>query len=242
MEALTIYRVSWLGLLVLGLGLLACYFLLRLVYRLLAGASVSSRLLALLRRLLRSALLLYEPLAILAWSAFFVFINPSLHSLLLGVLVLGGYAHIRSYVSGRLVRLGHAISPGKKLRTSGVQGVVSRLGNLGLYLQADNGRHYLSYFQLLTDGYTLLSGEDVSGVYHLSVEKEGEDTTDGFALNLMDILATAPYLDWNHKPEWITESSSGNRLEFRVVLKQDGHLWELMQLLEELGFSCKIIK
>ena len=70
------YRVSWLGLLSLGLGLLAFYFVLRLVYRLVVGSSVSSRLLTATRRILRSALLLYEPLAILAWSAFFVFINP----------------------------------------------------------------------------------------------------------------------------------------------------------------------
>ena len=241
MEAITGFRVSWPGLLLLGLALLAFYFVLRIVYRLVAGASVSSRLLTASRQLLRSALLLYEPLAILGWSAFFVFINPPLHALLLGVLFLGGYPHIRNYVSGRLIRLGHAIIPGKKLRSGEVQGVVSRLGNLGLYLQADDGRHYLSYSHLLSDGYTLLSGEDVSGVYHLSVTQEGEEPPANYAQKLMDILATTPYLDWNHKPEWITDGTLDNRLELRVVLKQDGHLRELIQLLDELGFSCRVV-
>ncbi|MCB0567146.1 MAG: hypothetical protein KDD01_22495 [Phaeodactylibacter sp.] len=241
MEAITAFRVSWPGLLLLGLALLAFYFVLRLVYRLVAGVSVSSLLLTATRRFLRSALFLFEPLAILAWSAFFVFINPPLHALLLGVLVLGGYPHIRNYVSGRLIRLGHAIIPGKKLRSGEVQGVVSKLGNLGLYLQADDGRHYLCYSSLLSDGYTLLSGEDVSGVYHLSVTQEKEEPPASFSLKLMDILATTPYLDWNHKPEWITDGTPENQLELRVVLKQEGHLRELMQLLEELGYSCRVV-
>lgn len=235
------YRVSWLGLLSLGLGLLAFYFALRLAYRLMAGASVSSRLLTTGRRLLRSALFLYEPLAILAWSAFFVFINPALHSLLVGVLVLAGYPHIRNYVSGRLIRLGHAIVPGKKLRSGAVQGAVSKLGRLGLYLQADDGRHYLSYSHLWDDGYTLLSGEDVSGVFHLSVRRKEEEGSDDVEVQLMDILATTPYLDWNHKPEWATGGAYDERFELRVVLKQEAHLRELMQLLEELGYSCKVV-
>lgn len=235
------YRVSWLGLLLLGLGLLLFYFVLRLAYRLVAGASVSSRLLIASRRLLRSAMLLYEPLAILAWSAFFVFINPALHSLLMGVLVLAGYPHIRNYVSGRMIRLGHAILPGKKLRSGNVQGVVSRLGYLGLYLQADDGRHYLSYSHLWSDGYTLLSGEDVSGVFHLAVQKKEEESSAGFEVQLMDIMATTPYLDWNHKPEWISAGGSGGQSELRIVLKQEAHLRELMQLLEELGYGCKVV-
>ena len=192
METIMSYRVSWLGLSSLGIALLGFYFVLRLAYRLVAGVSVSSRLLTAGRRLLRSAMLLYEPLAILAWSAFFVFINPPLHSLLLGVLVLAGYPHIRNYVSGRMIRLGHAIVPGKKLRSGNVQGVVSRLGNLGLYLQADDGRHYLSYSLLWEYGYTLLSGEDVSGVFHLSVQREGEESHASFAVPLQDLLATTP--------------------------------------------------
>ena len=235
------YRVSWLGLLSLGLGLLVFYFVLRLAYRLVAGSSVSSHLLTATRRMLRSTLLLYEPLAILGWSAFFVFINPALHSLLLGVFVLGGYPHLRNYLSGRLIRLGHNITFGTKLRSGGVQGVVSKLGNLGLYLQADDGRHYLSYARLLSEGYTLLSGEDVSGVYHLAVEQEGEEPPARFATKLIDLLATTPYLDWNHKPEWIADGTAGNHHEFRVVLKQEGHLRELMQLLEELGYSCRVV-
>lgn len=235
------YRVSWLGLSSLGIALLGFYFVLRLAYRLVAGVSVSSRLLTAGRRLLRSAMLLYEPLAILAWSAFFVFINPPLHSLLLGVLVLAGYPHIRNYVSGRMIRLGHAIVPGKKLRSGNVQGVVSRLGNLGLYLQADDGRHYLSYSLLWEYGYTLLSGEDVSGVFHLSVQREGEENHASFAVPLLDLLATTPYLDWNHKPEWITDGIPDSTLELRVVLKQEAHLRELIQLLEEGGYSCRVV-
>ncbi|MCO6493418.1 MAG: hypothetical protein J5I98_33670 [Phaeodactylibacter sp.] len=241
MEAITSFRVSWLGLLTLGAALLAFYSVLRLAYQLVRGTSVSSRLLRGARRLLRGALLLFEPLAIMAWSAFFVFINPGLHALLLGVLVLGGYPHIRNYISGRMIRLGHAIAPGKKLRSSDVQGVVSKLGNLGLYLQADDGRHYLSYARLLADGYTLLSGEDVSGVYQLIVQPDGDETPDGFAVKLMDILATSPYLDWNHKPEWIADGGLDNQFELRVVLKQEGHLRELRQLLKELGYSCRVV-
>lgn len=241
MEAITSFRVSWLGLLTLGAALLAFYSVLRLAYQLVLGTSVSSRLLRGARRSLRGALLLFEPLAIMAWSAFFVFINPGLHALLLGVLVLGGYPHIRNYISGRMIRLGHAIVPGKKLRSSDVQGVVSKLGNLGLYLQADDGRHYLSYARLLSDGYTLLSGEDVSGVYQLIVQPDGDETPDGFAVKLMDILATSPYLDWNHKPEWIADGGLDNQFELRVVLKQEGHLRELRQLLKELGYSCRVV-
>ncbi|MCB0581624.1 MAG: hypothetical protein KDD10_20230 [Phaeodactylibacter sp.] len=241
MEAITSFRVSWLGLLTLGAALLAFYSVLRLAYQLVLGTSVSSRLLRGAQRLLRGALLLFEPLAIMAWSAFFVFINPGLHALLLGVLVLGGYPHIRNYISGRMIRLGHAIVPGKKLRSSDVQGVVSKLGNLGLYLQADDGRHYLSYARLLSDGYTLLSGEDVSGVYQLIVQPDGDETPDGFAVKLMDILATSPYLDWNHKPEWIADGGLDNQFELRVVLKQEGHLRELRQLLKELGYACRVV-
>lgn len=241
MEAITSYRVSWLGLLLMGLALLSFYFALRLTRRLLSGASASGRALVAVQKALRALLLVYEPVAAMAWCAFFVFINPPLHALLLGLLATGLFPHLRNYLSGRLVRLGHPISAGRKLRSNGIQGVAARVGNLGLYLQADDGLHYLSYSQLLSDGYTLLSGEEVSAVYQLSVCKEEEPQSARFATQLMDLLSTTPYLDWNHKPEWLPAGTDSSSLRLRVVLKKKSHLHDLVLLLKEWGFSCTII-
>lgn len=235
------YRLSWVGLVMVGLVLLGLYFSLRLVQRLLSGAIASEWALWADQKLLRPLLFLYEPLATLIWCTLFVFINPPIHALLLALLGLGVFPHLRNYFSGRVVRLGHPISAGRKLRSGGIQGVAARLGNLGLYLQADDGLHYLSYSRLLSEGYTLLSGEDVSTVYHLSVRSDDDTPPDKAAGHLMDLLATAPYLDWNHKPEYLPAGTDSSVLQVRVVLKKKSHLYDLVQLLKEWGFSCTII-
>ncbi len=235
------YHISWGGLLLMGLAFLGFYFVLRLIHRLLATASVRRRGIISARKAMRFALLLYEPLAILVWGIFFVFKNLPFHALLLGLVLLAGFVHIRNYLSGRLIRLGHNISIGKKLRSGQVQGTAARLGNLGLYLQADDGMHYLSYSRLLTEGYTLLSGEDVSSVFHLSIASAEEESPEGQVHQVMDLLASSPYLDWNHSPERIAESTGNGRLEVRVVAREESHMYELVQWLQELGYSCKIV-
>ena len=161
--------------------------------------------------------------------------------MILGFLVLGSWSYLRSYLSGRWVHFANNIKEGAELSTQNLQGVVSKLGSVNLQLQTSEGIHHLNYDTLLKDGYTLVSGAEIGGFYHLELSpKEGNTQFPNHRLHLLDLFATAPYIDWHHKPEIFQNEEKENQVEARILIKEESHLHELMALIREWGYNCRL--
>lgn len=242
MDELLNYRITWFSFLLWAALITGGHLLLQSANRLWPGVPPGKGLRGRIKQVLHYILMVYEPVAVIVTGSLFVMWNPLLHGGILAVLMLVGFPHVKNFVSGRIARFNLAITPGVQLRTGEVKGIVAGLGNLGLQLKTNEGIFFITYSSLLANGYTLLSGEEVGGFYHLRISTLSEEN-EGVpaAAPIMDLLAFTPYLDWNHKPEWIPASGGREHPEVRVLLREENHLYELIELMKEWGYHGRLI-
>ncbi len=233
---------SWTSLVAIALGLLGLYFVLLFAVTLLKRFRPFGRWQDRLRSGLHYLLLVYEPLAIVILCSIFVLINPVVHGLILLLLMISGFDFIKNYMNGRLVHADKNLTEGTSIRTNGEEGIITSMDRLGLHLQSRNGRHYISYAKLMANGYTLVSGDEIGGLFHLKLSPAESAAGQSHLVKLMDRLSMTPYIDWNHKPELqLIEKSDGPYLDARLLLKDDSHLQDLIALLKEWGYAPGLI-
>lgn len=238
MENLLSVQFSWGYLLRSILLLLVLYFALQFISRILQRAAFLGRWQTPAQKVVRYLILVFEPLAIIWVGGIFVLINPVFHGLLLALLFLSAFTHLRNYIAGRVIQLDQYIERGSRLRAGTVEGVVLELGRLGLQLQTKEGLYQLTYGKLLDGGYTLLSGDEIGGFYHLKITPKDPEAKTRHLQHLQQLLVTAPYLDWSHKPELTALEEEEQKLEARVLVREENHLHDLMALIREWGYQC----
>ena len=89
---------SWSEFLFVGAVLFAIYFILRIVQRFLDIRQLFGRFQRPIKIVVTYFLLVFEPTAILLLSSAFLMINPIYHGLLLGLIMLFAYSHMKNYV------------------------------------------------------------------------------------------------------------------------------------------------
>lgn len=236
-----INHFSWWEFLLVAVSLAVIYFILFEIQQLTKHSSFSGRYQNQFREIFRQIFVVFELVAIVTLAGVFIWINPFLHGLIIGFIVIGSWAYLRSYISGRWIHFDKAVTEGIELRTAGLQGVVSKMDRVKLHLQTSEGLHHLSYNRLLENGYTLVSGEEIGGFYHLELTpKESLNKVSSHRIHLLDLFATAPYVDWHHKPEIFQDDTQENQLAARVLIKEESHLHELIALIKEWGYNCKL--
>ncbi len=244
MADLPLHLNTWTDFFTLDIFLLAFYFVLTFAQRMLPRLSMAERYLGPVRRTIDYIILAYEPLVILIVTSNFILIDPVLHGTLVAILLLAGFSHVRNYVSGRLVRLDPSIKVGERLKLQNTQGIITEKGRLGLHLRSSKGKHFINYSQLYSEGYLLLSGEEIGGFYQLNIRPRDPEEKVDYARRLSDLLTTTPYLDWNHTPE-IRANTNNETLSYqaRFSVREEGHLRDLIALIEkEWDCVCKISK
>ena len=242
MEALLTSRFTWGELLSSALLAGAVYLLLRFAARLLETARISGYFGPQINRWIRKARLLYEPAALVFLASLFILINPVFHGLMALLVLLTGFNHIRNYLNGRIIRFTNAVSIGKSIQTANLQGTVFEVGNFGVQLKTNKGAHFVPYGLLLKDGFTLKSAEAGGGLYHLIIEPAGADQKANSPARFLELLRSAPYPDWAHPPELSSLDDSAGAFHVRILVREEGHLNDLMALIREWGYSCKISK
>ncbi|HHG86168.1 MAG TPA: hypothetical protein ENJ82_15570 [Bacteroidetes bacterium] len=241
MEELIVSRISWLQFLLSASALLGLFFLLRFTVQLLGRISLPWLNLGPSRKALFFVQVLYEPLALLLAATLFFLVRPVSNGLLILLIGMATFSHIRNYFSGRMIALQNNLKVGLRIRVGGKLGRVSRIGRLGIRLQSNDGLHYLDYGQVLSPGYTLVSGEDVAGLYRLRVTTNETENKKLNSEHFMDLLSTSPYLDWNCIPEILNPKESQDMVETRVLLREEDHLQDLVRLIREWGYSCEVV-
>ncbi|MEM1326299.1 MAG: hypothetical protein AAGI23_10115 [Bacteroidota bacterium] len=230
-------QFTWSDLLVEAVIFIGSYFVLRFLKRRLSQPSITSPLAVRTRRWVEVILLIYEPLVVLIIGSTFVLINPLLHGVIIGGLAVIAFPYLRHYLSGLLLQINQQISLGKRLKTDQQQGVITRIGRLGLYLQTTDGRSFTNYTDIYKKGYTL-TDQEVGGFYALQIKSPVERKADAAFL---DLLASLPYLDWNHRPKIRTSTTNNQELHVQLSVKEEKHLHELIRSLEEREYECEVL-
>jgi hypothetical protein len=240
MESLLSLQFSWTNFFTSALFLLVLFFALQFIDRLLKRTSFLSIWHSPVKKAVRYLLLLFEPIALSFLGGIFVLINPIFHGLLLVFLFLTAFTHLRNYIAGRVIQLDHQIDRGSQIRSGDIEGVVLEMGRLGVQIQTKEGLYRLTYVNLLRQGYTLISGEEIGGFYQLRIHPKDETSKIRHLQFLQNNFVTVPYLDRNHKPELIALDEQANKLEARVLVREENHLYDLIALIKEWGYHCVV--
>lgn len=240
MEALLNTDISWLYFVNTVLILLLVYLALNIVSNILPKLMFSERIINPIKKYIDYVLLLYEAIAIIILISVFILINPPLHGLIAAILFLGSFAHIKNYISGRIIQFDANFKVGKKISYQNIQGIIMHANRLGLKVKTNKGLYFIGYAPLLSDGYMLMSGDEIGGFYQLKINPNNPEEKVDYSTRLRDLLATTPYLDWNHKPEFLP-ASKDNEMNARILVKEESHLHDLINLIEEWGYSVKIV-
>lgn len=184
-------------------------------------------------------LLVYELLVVLILGAAFVMISPMLHGLIIGALFLGAFPHIRNYICGRVIQFDRGVQIGNRLKFEDSSGTIAAIQRVGLKLRTGKGLRFINYSKLLTEGYLLLAGDEIGGFYRLQIKPQEIQENINYPNQLLDVLHSTPYLNWQHRPI-IKGVEANGQMDTRVVLKEEKHLSDLIQLLEEWGYSIKV--
>jgi hypothetical protein len=241
METIIDFNFTWTDFILTSFLLLGLYFLLQFFRRFLKGPRVLGRYQDLLAQVVKVILLVYEPLASLILLATLFLINPVFFGLILSVLFLAGFVHFKNYIIGRIILLDSPLAVGKKLKSNSVKGIITRIGRLGLHLNMVNGLHFISYQKLQSDGFTLLSGEEIGGFYQLNISPINPEHKGNYKQKIIDRLITTPYLDRNHKLEFAFQNQE-EKMQLKVLIREQHHLHDLIALISEWGYNCEISK
>ncbi len=239
-EKLEGFTFSWRYFFIVAAFLLISYTLLRLLKRYLAIGNLFGKYQKGIESTVYNILLVYEPMVVLILTSIFVMINPAFHGLIVLMLVIFGFTHIRSYFNGRVILFNDAVKTDREIKTNKLQGIIAKKERLGLQIKTLEGVHFVRYSDLVRDGYMLLSGEDISGFYELIIQPKAFDDKLNYIQELTDQLAVVPYLDWTHKPEITIEENQ--KIKARIVVKDDNHVNDLIALINDWDYSCKILK
>jgi hypothetical protein len=239
-EFLELHFITGLDFLQVLLGLGALYVFLVLARRLLNRAAFLGNLQAPLRRTIFLLELFFEPLAVVLISTAFVLWNPIFGGLLSLLLLLLGFSHLRNYLAGRIMQVNLAIEEGKRMKFGDLSGIIGKIGRLGIFLQTAEGRHFVNYFRLINEGFSLVSEQEIGGFYQLSVQVPEREKPLPEPQSIIDLLTVTPYLDWNYKPEWSRVEGEEGRFLVKILMKEDGFLEELLALIREWGYQVRV--
>ncbi len=237
MSELLASQFSWGDLLTTAIALLALYFVLHSVGRFIPQIPFFRNFERQIDLAIHYLLLIYEPMVLIILGSVFVLVHPTLHGMLMGLLLVAGFSHMKNYLSGRLIQLDNTLAPGKRVAIQDLKGIILKMGRLGINLQTADGWHFMDYGSLFSKGYTLISGEEIGGFYLLKITQKDPDKGPPQRDEVLDLLLTAPYLDMKHKPEFLPIEEDSSELIVRISVKDEGHLYELMTLIREWGYQ-----
>jgi len=237
---MTLPVFSWLNFLGATILLLLVYLLMELIHELLNRQLKKSDWLIGLKKGLYILLSLYEIIVFLILGSVFIFINPILHGAILLAIVIFSFSHIRNYVSGKLASLDDNLSVGKRLNIGTAKGVIIKMAQLGIQLRTSTGIRFVSYTQLFSEGYNLVSVEEIGGFYQFELLPEDKNSSSNHIQKLTDSFLMTPYIDPSRQPELIYTDNFSKTMEARILIREDSNLDDFMQLINEWGYQCKV--
>lgn len=233
---------TWIDFIGIFLLLLLVYFGLKVSKSLLERFNLLGAIQKSVNNSLHYVLLVYEPVAVLILAGVFVLVAPLINGLIVLFLLILGGGYFKNYISGQFISRDPSVAKGKRLSVNKMEGVIYDLERFGVQLQTERGLHFVSYSKMQTDGYTILGGDQVGGIIHMKITADDSEKKINHKEYLMDLLFSTPYLDRIQKPILEVSEKNPNRFNARISLKEVSHLADLRLLLNELGYSCKILK
>lgn len=235
-------QYGWTHLLWLSIILAALYIILVFLKKIMSNLVFIGGWRGSIRIFLERAITLYEPIALIVLVAFFIAINPVLHGIIVGLIMIISITHIRNYIHGKLIKTNNAIQVGRRINVINQEGIITRMGRFGILVRSDEGLHFIPYASLVSQGFILSSGQNIGGYYKLNIMLPQEIESRRSLQELTDLLISSPYIDGDYKPEISRSRTSERTTKVKLLVREESHVHDLMTLLEENGYDSEITK
>jgi hypothetical protein len=209
-------------------GLLFLTFVLFLVYWVLKGfvfilgkygkKTITNRSVV---RVLKKLLIIFKPFALLVIILDFISINLITHSVLLMIISVFGYKHIKNYLNGTFLKLNPLIDKGALLEYDSHKGEIKKLLPLGIIFSTEKGERYVNYSTIEEKGFAVNSSENTAlrQTLYLETELSKEE--------ILDLLFDNPILNFQEAPS-LKSSSAENGLKLQYTLESGASTEDLI--------------
>ncbi|GIV32093.1 MAG: hypothetical protein KatS3mg030_395 [Saprospiraceae bacterium] len=227
--------LGWGDLAIAAVVLAGLYWLLKLLYWSLEKLPGFADFKTAIKHPLNVGIVLLQPVALIILLTIFIFINPLLHGIIAGLILIASFLHLKNYLSGRLILLDEKIRPGVRFSNGEVSGTIVHCGHLSIHIGNQDGIFHLPYYNLLTTGYSITTEKitDIQCKIRLSRQSEGK-----VVVPMQQLLFRIPYIDWSKPVEW---NQDKNAWSLQCSLYSKNHLREMVDLLAENGYETSIL-
>lgn len=217
---------TWQGLLQHFVILFLAFWTLKFLVYLLGHIGRKSTLKKSITGLLQKILLVYKPLATVLLLLDFISMNYVVHSLLLAIISLFSYSHVKNYLNGIVLKLNPLIGKGASVIIDETIGTVKSLQPLGLTVSTETGERYMNYSGIEELGFTIVSNAENTLRQTLFLETELSKQA------LLDLLFDNPILHYDEAPTLeVSEDETKYRLKY--TLEKGATSEDLMAFLQE---------
>lgn len=232
MEDVTTFY-SWKGLLYLVLLLLVIYWSLKLVAFIVKSflkRNITNKRIGLF---FDKLLILFKPIAFVLLLLDFISINYITHSILLLILGVFGYQHIRNYLSGLFFKTNPLVEIGAQITTNVMKGEIKTLLPFGFVLNTDDGEHYLGYTAVERQGFSVHTATKTSlrQTLYLRTELDKDE--------ILNLLFDNPILDFDEVPS-LKSGDTTDTLRLQYTLEKGAISEDMIAFLDAMDIETSL--
>ena len=226
---------TWLKFGVLVAILILIYLAIQLIIFILENlsrqSSASSRIVNALYFILEHV----EPIVVLIVVAYFLSINLVLHSIIMILLVVGGYRQIRDYITGKALLYGGSLRQGTRLTVGDLTGEVGEINRFGFQLKVQEVIHFINFAKLYDQDFAVQAQDAYRGFYAMDItSSKGEMNLS----ELTSLIFNSPFTDNHSEIKPIDYNPESRKVRLSIHLRNATHLDDLKAYLEQKGYKC----
>lgn len=224
---------TWQGLFSLVILLLALYWLFKLISY--ALEQFAKRNIANKRTILaiKKGLILFKPVALFLILLNFISINYITHTILLVIIGVFGYKHIKNYLNGISLKINPLINQGAVINTDIYKGEIKTLLPFGLILNTEAGERFINYSNIEHNGFAIASND--TRLLRQTLYLKSEDKT---REQVLDILFDNPILNYEENPT--LKKAEDNQLKLQYTLESGATTEALIAFLEDKNITTNL--
>lgn len=221
---------SWFGLFSLSIILFVVYWLIilaKIIFEKIATRNLANKkIIAVIDRVL----LLFKPVAIMLLLLRFIAINYVTHTILLVVIGVFGYHHIKNYIFGLFLKMNPLINEGAIIKLDKKAGELKTFLPFGVILNTEQGECYVNYSALEQREFSVDSNHE--DVLRQTLFLDGQQCPE----QVMDILFDNPIIDFNEKPI-IRKTEDNLHYKLQYTLENGASTQDLIAFLKEQNIT-----
>lgn len=213
---------------------IAIYYVLNWIHQFQWSSAFSEQTHRRIQKIIGVVILLYEPIVTALLLLSLIGIHPKILLPLVLVCLLLSYQYLRSYFARIFLLLTKPLHKASYVQVAKYSGKVADVGRFALRLESGSGSHLVPYHLLMSEGYTQSDQNQSGRLLEVDISPTGQHGH----VQLQDVLASIPYLDYKMTPD-IASEDNGQNIHLKLLLRDSAYRDEVISALERNGYQVR---